>query len=100
MIVRVDNFSATAAISTVEFSLTHRKVFYGASTPMIFDSFAITYSGTIQNVPAGPIDFQLQVVDSENKILCGLDGTYIVPLRSAGALSIQLSNSNCNISLP
>ncbi len=100
MTVTVDSFSAAADISTVEFSLTHREVFYGASTPMIFDSSAITYLGTIQNVPAGPIDFQVQVLDSGHRTLCSITETCTVSSGSTVTLSRQLSDYSCGITPP
>lgn len=98
--VTVDNFSGATAISTVKFSLTHRQVFYGTSIPMTFDSSAITYSCTIQDIPTGPIDFQIQAVDSGNNILCSLTETYTVSSRSEGTLFRELSDSSCGISPP
>lgn len=98
MVVAVDNFSAAADIETVDFSFNHKQVFYGTSITLTFDSSAITYSGSIQNVPAGPIEFQIHVFIAENhRPGCRLTGTYIVPSRSAVTLSRQISDSSCGL---
>ena len=97
MTVTVDNFSAAADIETVDFTVTHKEVFYGTSITLTFDSSAITYSGTIQNVPAGPIDFQVHVLGAGSRALCSLTGTCTVPSRSPVTLSRQLSDPSCGI---
>ena len=97
MTVTIDNFSAAADIEAVDFAVTHKEVFYGTSITLTFDSSAITYSGTIQNVPAGPIDFQVHVLGAGSRALCSLTGTCTVPSRSPVTLSRQLSDPSCGI---
>jgi hypothetical protein len=99
MTVTVENFSAKADIEIMEFSVTHKEVLYGRSVTLTLDSSA-AYSGTIQNVPTGPIDFQVRILGMASRPLCNLTGTCIVSSRSPVVISQQLSDLSCGIPKP